>query len=152
MGNTVHKQIVFGSADNVFLVKRGRSMDILKISAIGITAVFLSAAIKKDSPYFALLIGLATGVLIIFLIAEPVKEVFYVLDKLSKESGINSAYLSIVIKVIGIAYISEFAVQISHDAGESSIAGKIELAGKILIMAVSAPVLLSLTELVMGLF
>ena len=127
-------------------------MDIIKISAAGITAVFLSAAIKKDSPHFSLLVGLAAGILIIFIIAEPVKDVFYVLYELSRESGVNSAYLAIVIKVIGIAYISEFAVQLSNDAGESSIAGKIELAGKILIMAVSAPIIVSLTDIVLGLF
>ena len=127
-------------------------MDIIKISAVGITAVFLSAAIKKDSPHFSLLVGLAAGIIIIFIIAEPVKNVFYVLYELSHESGVNSAYLSIVIKVIGIAYISEFAVQLSQDAGESSIAGKIELAGKILIMAVSAPIIVSLTDIVLRLF
>ena len=127
-------------------------MDILKISAVGITAVFLSAAIKKDSPHFSLLLGLAAGIIIIFIIAEPIKDVFYVLYELSRESGVNSAYLAIVIKVIGIAYISEFAVQLSNDAGETSIAGKIELAGKILIMAVSAPIIVSLTDIVLGLF
>ncbi|MBQ2679294.1 MAG: stage III sporulation protein AD [Firmicutes bacterium] len=127
-------------------------MDIIKISAVGITAVFLSAAIKKDSPHFSLLLGLAAGIIIIFIIAEPIKDVFYVLYELSRESGVNSAYLAIVIKVIGIAYISEFAVQLSNDAGETSIAGKIELAGKILIMAVSAPIIVSLTDIVLGLF
>ncbi len=127
-------------------------MDILKISAVGITAVCLSAAIKKDSPHFSLLLGLAAGIIIIFIIAEPIKDVFYVLYELSRESGVNSAYLAIVIKVIGIAYISEFAVQLSNDAGETSIAGKIELAGKILIMAVSAPIIVSLTDIVLGLF
>ncbi|MBR0104203.1 MAG: stage III sporulation protein AD [Firmicutes bacterium] len=127
-------------------------MDIIKVSAVGITAVFLSAAIKKDSPHFSLLLGLAAGIIIIFIIAEPIKDVFYVLYELSRESGVNSAYLAIVIKVIGIAYISEFAVQLSNDAGETSIAGKIELAGKILIMAVSAPIIVSLTDIVLGLF
>ena len=127
-------------------------MDILKISAVGITAVFLSAAIKKDSPHFSLLLGLAAGIIIIFIIAGPIKDVFYVLYELSRESGVNSAYIAIVIKVIGIAYISEFAVQLSNDAGETSIAGKIELAGKILIMAVSAPIIVSLTDIVHGLF
>lgn len=127
-------------------------MDILKISAIGITAVFLSSAIKKESPHFSLLVGLAAGIIILFIIAEPIREVFFVLGKLSEESGVSSEYLSIVIKVIGIAYISEFAVQLSSDAGETSIAGKIELAGKVLIMAVSAPILMSLTDIVLGLF
>ena len=127
-------------------------MDILKVAAVGISAVFLSAAVKKDSPHFSLLIGLAAGVIIIFMIAEPVREVFYTLKKLSEESGVNSAYIAIVLKVIGIAYISEFAAELSQDAGEASIGVKIELAGKILIMAVSAPILISLTDVVLGLF
>lgn len=127
-------------------------MDILKIATVGISAVFLSAAVKKDSPHFSLLIGLAAGIIIIFMAAEPVREVFYTLKKLSEESGVNSAYIAIVLKVIGIAYISEFAAELSRDAGEASIGAKIELAGKILIMVMSAPILISLTDVVLGLF
>ncbi len=126
-------------------------MDIIKIVFIGITGVFLSAAIKKDSPQFSLLIGLATGVCIIFLIAGYLKDIFDIFKGMSSFAGIDSAYLGIVLKVIAIAYICEFGIALCKDAGEQSIAGKIELSGKILIMAVSAPVILALMELILGL-
>ena len=57
----------------------------------------------------------------------------------------------IVLKVTGIAYLAQFGMQLCNDAGQTSIAGKIELAGKIMMMVVSAPVLLSLLDVVMGL-
>ena len=56
-----------------------------------------------------------------------------------------------MLKITGIAYLSQFGMQICADAGEGAIAAKIELAGKILIMTVSAPILLAVLDVVMGL-
>ena len=67
------------------------------------------------------------------------------------KSNIDIKYVDIVLKIIGIAYISQFASQICSDAGENSIASKIEFAGKVIIMVISAPVLMSLIEMIMNL-
>ena len=63
----------------------------------------------------------------------------------------GEGYFSIVLKVIGIAYLTQFGSQLCADAGESAIAAKIELAGKVLMMTAAAPVLTGLLEMVMGL-
>jgi stage III sporulation protein AD len=59
-------------------------------------------------------------------------------------------YVLVVVQIIGIAYVAEFGAQICSDAGEGSIASKIELAGKILIMGVAAPIIISLVEQVIA--
>ena len=69
-------------------------------------------------------------------------------ENIAEESGIDTAYVKIVIKIIGVAYICQFASDICKDAGESSIAGKIELGGKIVIITMSMPIIYGLLELV----
>ena len=70
-------------------------------------------------------------------------------EKRRKRRGSGTAIL--VLKVIGIAYLTQFGAQLCADAGEGTVAAKIELAGKILMMTAAAPVLIGLLELVMGL-
>lgn len=60
-------------------------------------------------------------------------------------------YVKTILKVIGIAYIAEFTAQISKDAGFGSMAAKVELAGKIIILAMAVPILTALVETIIGL-
>ena len=72
-------------------------------------------------------------------------------EKAVNEAGLNSVYMVILIKVIVIAYICEFAVRFSEDAGEKAIGAKIELAGRILILAVSLPIIENLFNMILNL-
>lgn len=125
-------------------------MDIIQIGAIGIVSTILALSIKKQSPEFSLLISIAAGVIIFIMVIPKFEALFQVFNKITSSADIDLTYISIVIKIIGIAYISQFSSQICIDAGESAIASKIELAGKILIMVISAPILLTLVELVVA--
>lgn len=126
-------------------------MDILQIVIIGMTGTILSVMLKKHSPEFSLITGVATGVLIFILLLSYLSGILDILKDMAEAAGIRSAYLETVLKVIGIAYIAEFGVQVCSDAGEGSIASKIELAGKVLIMVVSAPILFTLLDTIMNL-
>ncbi|MBQ4347961.1 MAG: stage III sporulation protein AD [Firmicutes bacterium] len=126
-------------------------MDIIKIVFIGITGVFLSVSIKKNSPHFSLLTGLMAGLIILGLSLGYLQEVFAAFGRITGLAGIDENYVSVVLKVIGIAYIAEFGIALCKDAGEASIAGKIELGGKILILLISVPVISTLMELIAGL-
>lgn len=71
-------------------------------------------------------------------------------SELTKRSGINSEYLGILLKITGIAILTEFAVSICNDSGESAIANKIELGGKIIIISISIPIIVALIELIIS--
>lgn len=73
------------------------------------------------------------------------------IEKMALNAGVNSVYVETILKIIGIAYIAEFASQISKDAGQGSIASKIELGGKILILAMAIPILTVLVETIINL-
>ena len=71
-----------------------------------------------------------------------------ILTTLSNKTGINSQYIGILLKITGIAILTEFAVSICNDAGESAIATKIDLGGKIIIISISIPIIVALLELI----
>lgn len=117
-------------------------MSITQVVAMGIVGAALSVTLRKASPETALFIGITTGALIVLGVLGQLAAVLDLLNDMTGSASINSAYVTVIMKVIGIAYIAEFGAQTCKDAQEGSIASKIELAGKILIMSVAAPVVL----------
>lgn len=126
-------------------------MDILQIVCVGIIAVVLSSTIKKQRPELALQLGIATGLLIFIVVIVKLSAVIDFLQTFSKKANIDSTYINILLKIVGIAYIAEFGAEVCKDAGESSIASKIELAGKVTIVILAVPIISSLLDLVIRL-
>ncbi len=126
-------------------------MDILQIVCIGIIAVVLASTIKKQRPEIALQLSIATGLLIFVVVIVKLSAVIDFLQAFSKKANIDSTYINILLKIVGIAYIAEFGAEVCKDAGESSIASKIELAGKVTIVILAVPIISSLLDLVVKL-
>ena len=126
-------------------------MDITKVIALGLIGTIFSVLLKKENPQIAMLTAAATGILIFLMLCSPLGELISLLRETAEQAGVGEGYFGIVLKVIGIAYLTQFGAQLCADAGESAIAAKIELAGKVLMMAAAAPVLTGLMETVIGL-
>lgn len=126
-------------------------MDIFQIVIIGIVATVLIVLIKKYNPEFQILISLVTGVIILFFIYSYLEPILGSFQQLWSRTNIDSKYFQIILKVIVIAYITEFGSQICKDAGEKSIGMKIELAGKVIIIYLSVPIVLSLIDFIIKL-
>ena len=126
-------------------------MSMGQILAIAIIGTLLAIVVKSENNTIRLMVALATGLLIFSSICPPLQALIGILEDTATKAGVGEGYFTVVLKVIGIAYLAQFGTQVCIDAGESAIAGKVELAGKVLIMATSAPVLTGLLELVMSL-
>lgn len=126
-------------------------MDIVQIVCIGIVAVILASAIKAQRPEIALQVSIITGIFIFLLVAVKLSAVIQFIQTFSKKADIDTTYLTILLKIVGIAYIAEFGAEVCKDAGECSIASKIELAGKVTIMILAVPIITSLLDLVVKL-
>ena len=126
-------------------------MEISKIIALGLVGTIFSVLLKKENPQIAMLVAVVTGILIFLMLCTPLGNLLVLLRKTAEQAGVGEGYFSVVLKVIGIAYLTQFGAQLCADAGEGAIASKIELAGKVLMMTVAAPVLTGLLEMVMGL-
>ncbi len=126
-------------------------MDIEKIIIFALVATIFSVLLKKENPHIGIFVGIVAGVLIFLELLQPLKEIFIILQETGEAAGISQGYFAIVWKIIGIAYLTQFASQICADAGETAMGSKVELAGKVCIMAMSAPILTSLLHSIMGL-
>jgi len=125
-------------------------MDILQITGIGLIGVILVISLKAQKPEISLLIALCTGIIIIITISSKLAAVFTLLGKYANMAGLDEIYIPLLIKAVGIAYITEFGSSICKDAGESSVASKIELAGKVIIAVLTVPIITSLIELIIS--
>jgi stage III sporulation protein AD len=123
-------------------------MTIFKIVGFGIIATTLVIILKNQKPEIALICVIASSVIMFTLIFDDLKNVISLINSLVSNSYINNSYIKIILKVIGISYIVEFGKDICKDAGESAIANKIEMAGKVIIVSLSIPVIASLVDIV----
>ena len=125
-------------------------MEIFQIVAIAIVATVLSVLIKSQKPEIGIYISLVTGVVVFIFVVSKLQSVIEILNQLANKINIDDIYLSTILKIVGIAYIAEFGAQVCKDAGEGVIASKIEFAGKILIMVMAVPILVSLMDLIIN--
>ena len=122
---------------------------IIKIIGIALIALIIIILLKQYRPEFAIYISLLTGVLILLLVMDQLSQIISLLQSLATKASINSTFLGLLIKITGIAFLAEFAVSICKDAGEGAIASKIEIGSKIIIIAMSIPIISSLLEIIL---
>jgi len=124
-------------------------MEIIKIIGIALIALIIIILLKQYKPEFAIYISLLTGVLILLLVMDKLTGIINLLHSFANRASINSTFLTLLIKITGIAFLSEFAVSICKDSGEAAIASKIEIGSKIIIISMSIPILSALLEIIL---
>ncbi len=122
----------------------------VKIALAGIVVVLCALLLKNEKAEYAVFISMS-GCLMIFLFGISKLEVILTeIGRLEGYLGAGSEYLPILLRIVGITYLAEFAADLCRDAGFSAVAGQVELAGKLTIMAVSLPVIIGLLEALEG--
>lgn len=125
-------------------------MDILQIVFLGILTAILYLVMKDLHPTIAYILVIVAGIIILLSILEQISSVFELIHYVSNEANIEHVYIETILKVIGIAYIVEIGASMTRDAGLSSLATKIELAGKIFIIILAIPIIRSLIETILA--
>ena len=123
-------------------------MDIVKIIGVGLIALIVIIILKQYKPEFAIYVSITAGIIILIIIMDKLGAVFNLLTNLTNKTGTGSSFLKILLKITGIALLTEFAVSICKDSGETAIASKIDLGGKIIIISISIPIITALLELI----
>ncbi|WP_139367645.1 stage III sporulation protein AD [Bacillus alkalicellulosilyticus] len=127
------------------------AIEIVQIVGLGLVTTFLALVVKEHKPLFAFLLTVFVGIIIFLFLIDEISKVLGMLETIAQSANINMVYLQTILKIIGIAYISEFGAQIAKDAGQAAIASKIELAGKVLIMVMAIPILTAIIEMIINL-
>ena len=118
----------------------------IKVVLIGLVAVFAVLLLKVGKPEFAMAVSLSASVLILLFAGGTLASVMKELKQIFSYITLPDGYLKILLKILGVAYLAEFGSALCKDAGQSAISGQIELVGKLMILAISMPVVTSLFE------
>jgi len=125
-------------------------MEITKIIGIGIIALIITIILKQYKKEYALYTFIIAGIFILLISLSQISGVINLLKDISSRANINSQFLGIILKITGIAILTEFAVSICQDSGESAIASKIDIGGKVIIISLSLPIISALLETILG--
>ena len=121
-------------------------MDVVKIIGIGLISLIIIIIVRQYKPEFTLYVSLLADALILLFIMDKIGGIIDLLTSLSNKTAINNEFLTLLIKITGIAFLTEFAVSICKDTGESAIASKVDMGGKVIIVSMSIPIISSLLE------
>ena len=125
-------------------------MEIFQIVILAVISTLIIIVLKVQRPETALMISIVTGVIIFFVVLGKTSAIIELPKGYAEKANIDIVYFSTLLKIIGIAYIAEFGSEICKDAGESAIASKVELAGKVIIIILAVPIVTSLLDLVIN--
>lgn len=125
-------------------------MDIIQIVIFGVIASILYITLKDLNASFAFFLLLITGIVIFLSIFHHIGTILQLIKSLGEKASIDDMYMGTILKIIGIAYIAELGANITKDAGLNSVAGKIELAGKIFIILLAIPIIAAVIEAILS--
>ena len=111
-------------------------MDIIKIVGIAFVTLIIVIILRQYKPEFAVYASMLGGAIIILLSLGKLEGIINLLENLASKTAINGEFLAILIKITGIAFLTEFATSVCKDSGETAIANKVDLGGKIIIIAI----------------
>lgn len=114
-------------------------MNILPIAVTAVTAVIILAVLRPKNGEIALMLGISASVVILLAVFSNVSDIVGKLNEIIAGANLRTGYVVILLKVIGICLVTEFAANTCRDAGSSSLAGNVTLAGKILVTVTALP-------------
>lgn len=123
-------------------------MEILKIAAIALTGVILASLMKTVNKDISLYIILAAIIIILLEVFDKLTGIFAFLEGIYGSITYGKEFYPIILKILAIAYITDFTAQLCKDAGENSIGSKVELAGKVIIFYAAIPILTAILDLI----
>ena len=129
-------------------------MDIFKLMGVGIVAVVLITMLKQYKPEFSIMVSIGIGILIVGTVMAGIVPILDEARTMFTSSNMPSEYLEVMFKALGICFITQIACDICRDSGQSGIATKLEMAGKVGVLLVSMTlikdVLSIATQLIQG--
>ena len=121
-------------------------MEIIRIGAAGIACVLAAIFMKTAKPEYSVYLTMAAGLFILAFAVGKFSYLYGSLKKIQQYVPVDTTYMNILMKMIGITYIAEFSSSVCKDAGYQTIAVQIEIFSKLTILALGMPVLLALLE------
>lgn len=126
-------------------------MNILSICILSVVAVIMIVTLRPKNGEIALMLTISCSVIILVSVFSQVSAVMDTINNIIAVSDINTSYVAILLKVIGICLITEFTVNTCKDAGSQALANNVSLAGKIMVTITSLPLYADILNTVLSL-
>ena len=123
-------------------------MDIIKVGILGVAAVLLAFPLRKEKQEYSMFLSMAVCICIFIYILGKVETVINFAKKMQTFVAVDQTYITLILKMVGITYVAEFAMNICKDAGYAAVGNQIELFAKLSILVLSIPVLTVFLETV----
>lgn len=125
-------------------------MDMFKLIGVAFITTFSAVILKSSKPELSFAVSITGIIVILFLIVDALQNTLTVFASIAQMTGVENGLLKVLLKIVGVGYLTEFGAGILNDFGSNSIADKVVLGGKITIVLLSMPVIESLLGLVRG--
>ncbi len=119
---------------------------VIQIVGLGLVTAVLAVILREYRPEIAVQFSIVAGLFIVLMVIGQIVNVVQVITEMSVNAGMNIVFLRSLLRIIGIAFLAEFGSQVCRDAGEGSIAAKIDFAAKIIILVIAMPIIEAVIE------
>ena len=125
-------------------------MSLISVVFAAVIVVLIALKLREMGSGYGILMSIGACVMVMYFVIGRFRQIAGYIDRLVSYVSVDITYIDIILKMIGIAYICQFATDICKDAGYQAIASQVEMAGKISLILLSMPVLMSVIDLVVA--
>ncbi|MCR5653795.1 MAG: stage III sporulation AC/AD family protein [Ruminococcus sp.] len=126
-------------------------MSILAISFVGVTTAVLSLSLRRYNAEISIAVAVVGSIIIFLSVILNLSSVYETVSSILRASSVNSAYIAILLKSVGICFLTEFASDCCFDAGQRALANNIAIAGKVLVLVTAMPLYKDVLDTVLSL-
>lgn len=123
-------------------------VEIFKIIGLALITTIGVIIVKQIKPEIAIFVGLAGSIIIFLYIINLLEQVFDLFNYILDATNINGEMFAILLKIVGVGYITEISANICADSGNNAVASKVQLAGKLVIFVLAIPIITNLVEMI----
>lgn len=123
-------------------------MDTLFFVGFAVAAAFVAAILKRMEPAIAAFVSLGACIMLLLGTSDWIKSITASMQSLTQSALLDSAYIQVLLRIVGIAYIAQIGAQACRDAGSANIADHVELCARLAILSIAAPLFVSLMDLI----
>ena len=124
--------------------------ELFKIIGVAFVTAISAILLKGTKPELSFAVTVTGVIVILLFIIDSLQNTVTIFQTIAQMTGVENGLIKILIKIVGVGYLTEFGAGILNDFGSNAVADKVILAGKITIVVLSFPVLESLLKMVQG--
>lgn len=126
-------------------------MDIPQVVGLALVTTILLLILRQQRPVMAVILSIVFSIVIFLFMMGKMASIINVMQELARRAQVNYFFMTTILKILGVAYLAEFAAAICQDAGEQAVAKKVEFAAKIIIAVLALPIMIAILESLMQL-